>query len=301
MLHLSKVKLITVLIIASSEDPASINIKNCLLEQTKWEPTNNFLNQQVYLHKEIKDLIMITIPDKKITHENIVEEVKQQLELDPKQAIFISRHTSKTGEPTLTVHPIGNYGNADFGGTAKTLSKASPKIMTQLLRNLKKYTKEKKLYHKVCFEVTHHGPFMPIPTVFIEVGSTEEEWNKKQPAEVVAKSLLQLFKKYQYERDFKEKMPVLLGVGGGHYAPRFTDVALEKNIAFGHMIPSYQINAGNIDGKMFKQALEKTPNVEGVYIHKKALKKSQVSEYKQWFQENDTPVISSKDLPNLRS
>ena len=292
-------KFIAVLIIASLKDPASINIKNCLLEQTTWEETNIFFKQQVYQHEDMKDINLITIIDRKITHENIVKEVKQQLNIKANQAIFISRHTSKTGDPTLTVHPIGNYGIAEFGGYDKTLSISSPKIMTQLLRILKKNAKDKKLYHKICYEVTHHGPYMPIPTLFIEVGSTEMEWKKKQPAEIVSKSVINLLEDYHYEKDFKNEMTVLLGVGGGHYAPRFTDVAFEKNIAFGHMIPSYQINAGNIDNEMFKQALEKTPNVEGVYIHRKALKKSQVSEFKQWFEKNGVPVISSRYLPNL--
>jgi D-aminoacyl-tRNA deacylase len=293
------VKQITVLIIASSEDPASINIKNSLLEQTSWDKTNIFLKNEVYHHKEMKNIVILTIPDSKITHENIVAEVKQNLGLEAKQAIFISRHTSKTGEPTLTVHPLGNYGLAEFGGKSNTLSFSSPKIMTQLLRILKKNAKEKKLYHKVCFEVTHHGPYMTIPAVFIEVGSTEEEWNKKLPAKIVAKTILNLLQNHHYEEDFEKEMPVLVGVGGGHYAPRFTDVALEKNIAFGHMIPSYQINAGNVNSNMIKQALDRTPNVEGVYIHRKALKKSQVTEFRQWFEENGIPVLSSKELPNL--
>ncbi|UCB58541.1 MAG: D-aminoacyl-tRNA deacylase [Thermoplasmatales archaeon] len=292
-------KQITVLIIASSEDPASINIKNSLLEQTSWDKTNIFLKNEVYHHKEMKNIVILTIPDSKITHENIVAEVKQNLGLEAKQAIFISRHTSKTGEPTLTVHPLGNYGLAEFGGKSNTLSFSSPKIMTQLLRILKKNAKEKKLYHKVCFEVTHHGPYMTIPAVFIEVGSTEEEWNKKLPAKIVAKTILNLLQNHHYEEDFEKEMPVLVGVGGGHYAPRFTDVALEKNIAFGHMIPSYQINAGNVNSNMIKQALDRTPNVEGVYIHRKALKKSQVTEFRQWFEENGIPVLSSKELPNL--
>jgi D-aminoacyl-tRNA deacylase len=293
------VKQITVLIIASSEDPASINIKNSLLEQTSWDKTNIFLKNEVYHHKEMKNIVILTIPDSKITHENIVAEVKQNLGLEAKQAIFISRHTSKTGEPTLTVHPLGNYGLAEFGGKSNTLSFSSPKIMTQLLRILKKNAKEKKLYHKVCFEVTHHGPYMTIPAVFIEVGSTEEEWNKKLPAKIVAKTILNLLQNHHYEEDFEKEMPVLVGVGGGHYAPRFTDIALEKNIAFGHMIPSYQINAGNVNSNMIKQALDRTPNVEGVYIHRKALKKSQVTEFRQWFEENGIPVLSSKELPNL--
>ena len=289
----------TVLIVSSNIDPASKNIKKSLLEQSTWDESGTFNGNTVYHHSAMKDVMIITINDRKIHHENLDKEVKQTLKIEPKQVIFISRHTSKTGKPTLTVHPIGNYGKAEFGGKPKILTITSPRLMTYLLRLLKKNAKQAKLYHKVCFEVTHHGPYLDTPTLFIEVGSNEEEWAKKEPAAVVAKSVLELLDSYRYEEDFSDDIPVLLGIGGGHYAPRFTDVALEKKAAFGHMIPIYQIDAGNIDDEMFDQALLKTPNVSGIYIHRKSMKKSQVTEFKNKFEEKGIPIISSKELEDL--
>jgi D-aminoacyl-tRNA deacylase len=247
----------------------------------------------------MKDIIIATINDKKIKHENLDKEIEENLKIKPKQAIYISRHTSKSGAPTLTTHPIGNYGEAEFGGKTKTLIESSPKLMTELLRIIKRNATQGKLYHKVCFEVTHHGPYLDIPTLFVEVGSNKEEWVKKKPASIVAKSVLDLLSMYHYEDDIKSKVPVLIGVGGGHYAPRFTDVALEKKIAFGHMIPSYHIDAGNIGSEMFEKAINATPYVEGVYFHRKALKKSLITKYKKWFEERGIPPVSSNDFPKL--
>ena len=290
---------ITVLIISSLYDPASINIRDNILGQSEWEEINTFYNNPVYKNVDMKDIIIITINDKKIRHENLDKEIEENLNIKPKQAIYISRHTSKSGAPTLTTHPIGNYAAAEFGGKAKTLIKSSPKLMTELLRIIKRNATQDKLYHKVCFEVTHHGPYLDIPTLFVEVGSNKEEWLKKKPASIVAKSVLDLLLMYHYEDDIKGKIPVLIGVGGGHYAPRFTDVALEKKIAFGHMIPSYHIDSGNIDSEMFEKAINATPNVEGVYFHRKALKKSIITEYKKWFEERGIPPVSSNDFTNL--
>jgi D-aminoacyl-tRNA deacylase len=290
---------ITVLIISSSYDPASINIRDRILEQSEWEEINTFYNNPVYKNVDIKDIMLATINDRKIRHENLDKEIEKELKIKPKQAIFISRHTSKSGAPTLTTHPIGNYGDAQFGGKSKTLIKSSPKLMTELLRIIKKNAKEGKLYHKVCFEVTHHGPYLDIPTLFVEVGSNKEEWVKKKPASIIAKSVLDLLSMYQYEEDIKNKIPVLIGVGGGHYAPRFTDFALEKKIAFGHMIPSYQIDSGNIDSEMFEKAINATPKVRGVYFHRKALKKSLINEYKKWFEERGILPVSSNDFAKL--
>ena len=289
-----------VLIISSTEDSAGTNIKNSLLAQSSWNEIDTFNNQPVYQNSKMKDVIIVTIQDRTIRHENIDKELQEKLGIKPKQIIFISRHRSKTGEPTLTTHPIGNYGDAiTFGGKQKTLVKSSPRLTTHLLRLMKKNAEQSKLYHKVCFEVTHHGPYLDTPTIFAEVGSTEEEWKKKEPANVVAKSLLELLENYHYEEDFPDDIPVLIGIGGGHYAPRFTEVALAKKVAFGHMIPTYQIEGGNIDDEILEKTIRATPNVKGIYLHKKELKKSQVTQYRNWFENKGLPIISSKELPDL--
>jgi D-aminoacyl-tRNA deacylase len=289
----------TVLIIASSEDPASTNIKNSLLEQTTWEEHGTFYDSPIFKHVSMHNLVIVSIPDKKIRHENIDIEVHEQLHIDPKIAIFLSRHRSKMGEPTLTVHPIGNFADAEFGGQPKTLVPCAPRMMTHLLRLIKKNLQPTNLDYQVCYEVTHHGPFLKVPSLFVEVGSTEIQWQQKEPASIIATSLLELLTTYQYEDEFPKDIPVLLGIGGGHYAPRFTDVAFQKNAAFGHMIPSYHIDSGVIDWTMIEQAIHATPNIHGVYLHKKALKKSQVTQYKLLFSDHDIPVVSSEELPVL--
>lgn len=289
----------TVLIVSSTEDPASTHIKQSLLEQTPWDEHGVFYDTPVYRHTSMKNLVMVTIPDKKIRHENIDGEVYEQLDIDPKIAIFLSRHRSKMGEPTLTVHPIGNFGDAEFGGQPKTLVPAAPRMMAQLLRNIHKNLQTTDLAFQVCYEVTHHGPLLKIPTLFVEVGSSEVQWQQKEPAEIIATSLLQLLQTCHYEEDCNKDTPVLLGLGGGHYAPRFTDIVFQKNAAFGHMIPSYHLDTGAIDWNIIHQAIEATPGLQGVYLHKKALKKSQVTFYKQLFNNHGVPVLSSQDLPSL--
>jgi len=289
----------TVLIISSTEDPASTHIKHGLLEHSPWEEHGSFYNTPVYRHTSMKNLALVTIPDKKIRHENIDIELHDQLSLTPDIAIFLSRHRSKTGEPTLTVHPIGNFSDAQFGGQPKTLIPTVPKLMTHLLRLIAKNLQKTDLTYKVCYEVTHHGPYLQIPTVFVEVGSTEIQWQQKEPATIIATSLLEMLPSHQNEDDFPKDIPVLIGIGGGHYAPRFTEIALQKNVAFGHMIPTYKIDEGAITDEILEQAMQKTPGFNGVYLHKKDLKKSQVTYFRNWFQTRGITVISSKDLKDL--
>lgn len=288
----------TTVIISSTQDEASTNIKKGLLSIGDWTETNIFFNKPVFKLID-KDVIMVTINDKTILHEGLVQQIEKELEILPEKAIFISRHRSKSGKPTLTTHPIGNYGTASFGGKQKTLCTALPYMMTTLLRTMKRFAENEKLYHDIGFEVTHHGPYMSIPTLFAEVGSTMVEWKKTKPAEVVAQSILTLLSVPKEEKEKWNEMPVLIGVGGGHYAPRFSSVVFQKKVAFGHMIPNYHIQSGNIDKNILKKAIDATPHASGVYLDRKALSKATRAQFQEWCDNLDIPLVSSKDFTDL--
>jgi D-aminoacyl-tRNA deacylase len=263
---------------------------------SNWSEGESFFDIPVFKHMTIDNLYMITIKDKTIIHEDLDTQLHDELHIDPSQAICISRHRSKSGNPTLTTHPIGNFGDAAFGGKPRTVVPSSPHLMTHLLRTIYSNAKKENLYHQVCFEVTHHGPSMSIPTLFAEVGSNQKEWEKHVPAGIIAQSLLTTLSEHQREPEKMKTDPIVIGIGGGHYAPRFTDVTLEKKVSFGHMIPSYHINQGSIDDEILEHTIEMTPSFKGIYIHRKALKKSQVSYFKQWCEKKDIPVFSSNDF-----
>jgi D-aminoacyl-tRNA deacylase len=48
----------------------------------------------------------------------------------------------------------------------------------------------------------------------------------------------------------------VLGIGGPHYSSKFTRMALEKEVAFGHMIPKYAVPS--LDSEILRQCIEKT-------------------------------------------
>jgi len=286
-------------IVSSTQDPASTNMKSTLLKESAWVENEMFFDSPTYKHQRLDDLYLITIPDKTIIHENLEDELKKNLNLEPTRLIFISRHRSKTGEPTLTTHPIGNYGAADFGGMEKTLTRSLPHEMARLLRIMKSRAKAEGLSHHVCYEVTHHGPYLKIPTLFAEVGSDEKEWQNLDACRVVALSVLEMLETESKSSSTEPTGTVLVGVGGGHYAPRFTDVCLTKKAAFGHMIPTYHIKTGIIDEEMLRKTLDATPNVRGIYLHKKAMKKSDVTYFKEISVQLDVPIVSSSEIPDL--
>lgn len=286
----------TIVIVSSTQDEASTNIKKKLLELEEWNSVNAFFDHDVFQHFSLKDVYMVTITDKTIIHEGLEQQLKETIHLTPSQLIFISRHRSKSGEPTLSAHPIGNYASADFGGKERTLTPALPRLMSSLLRTMKQKASEKGLPHKITYEVTHHGPFLKTPTLFAEVGSTLEEWEKEKPSQVVADSILRILHDRKYEEEYPNDIPVLLGIGGGHYAPRFTTLVFKRNVSFGHMIPSYHVKPGHIDKEMLEKALEATPNVEGVYLDRKALNRSCKKQIESWCDDLCIPLVSSKDF-----
>jgi len=291
--------IMTTVIISSTEDEAGTNIKKALLKNSSWEVYDQLFENPVYKSNEFNDLFLLTINDRTIRHEHIEEEIKDNIGIIPSKAIYISRHRSKSGEPTLTTHPIGNFASADFGGKEKTLTPSLPHLMTALLRTIDNNKKNSDLTYNVCYEVTHHGPYLSIPTLFVEVGSSIDEWVKPEPAGLIADSLLSVLQNYDEIIKQKKDYPILVGYGGGHYAPRFTDVALEKKVAFGHMIPSYHINQDAITLDILQKAIEASEPCFGVYIHRKSLKKSQVTHCKEMCEALNIPVVSSKDFTDI--
>jgi len=231
-------------IVISREDIASKNIAKFLLSMEKWKEKNN-----VYI-SEGKFLYFIN--DTHIYHNNVDKEI-EALGYEIDTIIFASRHASAAKKKTLTVHAIGNYGKAEYGGRDRTLVLCNPLLMRSALELLAEKNIEG---YEVCYEATHHGPYLEKPCFFIEVGSTQEEWNDKKACKAIAEAILQLERK-EYE--------VAIGIGGGHYAPRFTEIALEKNIAFGHISARYAIQ--HLDAEMLEKMVASTPHCKKAYFH----------------------------------
>ncbi len=182
--------------------------------------------------------------------------------------IMPSTHKSEAGVNTLTCHTTGNWSSAEMGGQARTLSIAPALYLKEALLELKKQQQTKNLKYEVSLEVTHHGPTPNLPVIFVEVGSSEKQWNDLTACEAVADTIYHLLTKEP------EKVPVAVGFGGPHYAPAFTRKVLEGEIAFGHICPKYQ--ADNLDEKMILQAFERTtPKPDFAAIEWKGLIKGQ--------------------------
>lgn len=296
-------------LVASAPDVASMNIRQRLLEAANWRENGTIQGSAVLelvgnpfqddagtgeLLAHPGQMMMLTIKERHLYAENLEQELVAAGLPGPQLICFLSRHTAASGKPTLTVHPTGNHGTADYGGSAQSLSTAAPRWSTGALRCLAHEVKAAQLEHGVSFEVTHHGPLSDIPSFYIEIGSDESQWERKTPARAIARALLQAR---------EATGPVLVGIGGGHYAPRFTDVVLELQGAFGHLVPAYALKGQELEEqtRRIRRAWEGTPEAEGLYFHRKGLSKPSHRELAAWAEQEGLPVVSSRSLEPLQA
>ncbi len=168
--------------------------------------------------------------------------------------VFPSIHWSESGARCFTVHPLGNWGeSADVGGRPRSLVPTAPRAMTAALRALS--DRARTLGIPATFEATHHGPWLHRPSFFIEVGGgPRSEAPAHEEIAVIAEVLEEL-------GEVREDR-IALGIGGGHYVPHLTALALERHWAFGHLLPRHALDT--LDPAMAGMALAGTPGCEGV-------------------------------------
>ncbi len=170
---------------------------------------------------------------------------------DPDFVVFASRHAGDTG-PLLTAHHTGNFGPAEFGGEDGELAETCPNAQAHVLDALENHAPPN---YDVGMECTHHGPTdVGRPSMFVELGSSETEWEDSEGARAVAQAILDL-RGVASDRDRQ-----LVGFGGGHYVPRFERVVRETDWTVGHIGADWTLSAmDNVEkDDVIEQAFEQS-------------------------------------------
>jgi len=153
--------------------------------------------------------------------------------------VVLSRHKSEAGVKALTVHHPGNpVKTALAGGRPMELPFSNPLLARSLLLRLKSFGAENGLDDfDYTYEVTHHGPSsLSRPVTFVEIGSSPSEWRLREARVTIAQAVLEVL-----SRGEPEPATVCAGVGGNHYASRFTQRAFSEGEAYGHIIAKYAL------------------------------------------------------------
>ena len=177
------------------------------------------------------------------------------------EVIFLSRHFAASGMPSLTLHVIGVPGEeqvgepAEYGGIKGEVVPPNPRFAAWFRLMCAAATKHKlNDEFDLTIETTHHGPSLKSPTMFIEIGSSESHWGRRDAAEAWADVLtrglnldgvggnaIQCGDWKALSADEKAQAKVMVGIGGGHYAPRHTDVIRKTDCWAGHQLASYAL------------------------------------------------------------
>jgi len=271
------------LLVASVPDVASLAQRDALLRHAHWDDAGEFGGRAALRSGEV---LLVTIPDLHLYHDHVDREVEIRFGTRPELVVFLSKHRSESGTPSLTVHPLGNFGPAEYGGQPGTLVPTAPNFMTEVLRGVRREAAG--LGYAVTFESTHHGPLLETPAFFMEVGSTEKEWPDVRAAEALARAILGV----------KPRAGLIgIGVGGGHYVPRLTDVALARDISFGHLVAGYGVPL--LDDTMIDQVVARTPGASVVYFHRKAIEKPVLHALEARFAARGLASVREADLVPL--
>jgi D-aminoacyl-tRNA deacylase len=237
-----------ILLVHSAHDIAGVNIATQVLKQFPFTQSGQTFQENPNYHAEMngKQIEFITLKEEAVNAQTLPETFP-----NAELVVFLSRHSSHSGTPTLSVHTPGNLGAAEMGGLPHCVSVSPANAMQTALKGLSRLKRELNLKYEVSYEGTHHGPSLLVPTMFVELGSSEAQWRDQTAAAVVAQAALEAV------ADFgKVTCQAVLGIGGTHYNNKFTRIALDGKAAFGHMIPKHAIP--NLDSQDLAQCIERT-------------------------------------------
>lgn len=274
-------------LLATTVDQASLNIHSHLVAAGGWAEQGSFDGHPVHRRGELA-LLLTDRPH--LQHDGADRRIADALQERSETVIFLSKHRAESKIPTLTIHPIGNLGEAAYGGRSHTVVPTHPSLMTAALREVRRRAEGSAF--QVSFEATHHGPYLETPTFFIEIGSEERYDTVPEAGRILAESLLAVVLKPH---------SVAIGIGGGHYVPRLTDVALSCQLDFGHMAATYGLEALESHPGLLDELIAKTPGARYVYLHRKAMGKDQLRRLTTACKDRGLEAVRREDLLSLEA
>jgi len=242
----------------SLSDPAGQTMLGTLLERGfKETEAPGVLNRgDTYLFV-IEPLIVpeerYKVPEEPKPYPADYDSLSQRYDID--YVVVASRHWAKSGKPSLTVHPTGNFGKPMYGGRSRELQLTAPNKMRDVYRRI---LEDPPRGFEVSLEATHHSPTQfNVPLFFAEVGSREAQWRDAAVCEYLVDAILGGI-------EDGGDADVVIGFGGGHYCPTFS--SRMDDYAFGHMAAKYAVPL--LGEEIVAQMVEKSGGADGALLDK---------------------------------
>ena len=238
------------LLVAYQSDPAGSNMASYMMQDMRKQG-------DIYRGKNF-DLVVIYTPA--ISADWIEEKYQYD------SYVFLSKHASESGTLALTCHSTGNFSEAQFGGFPRQIAIPHPHLQKSYMKHL--WTKRNNFSKfEITIEATHHGPTaLNKPTLFIEIGTTQKEWNDKNLCENVAKIIVEEVCKEP------EKHKVAVCFGGTHYPKKFNKELIEGEFALGTVVPKHALD--NLNGALFSHILDRNKEAKYALVDWRGLGKN---------------------------
>lgn len=203
----------------------------------KFEGNPIYINKKICLLQTSQELLYLNEP-----------------KFNPDAYIFLSCHKSKSGTPSLTAHFPGNFSKFNsFGGAPSDLAYTYPSLHKKYFRQINQL-KNNVLEYSIVTEPMHHGPTsFSKPVLFVEIGSSEEQWKDNVAIKTVCDAIMQTVEnRYSASK-------ISIGFGGPHYSEKFTKFIIDSDYALGAIMPKYALPNINksILNQMINRSIEK--------------------------------------------
>jgi len=238
------------LLVAYQSDPAGSNMASYMMQDMR--------KQGDIYHGKNFDLVVISTPA--ISADWIEEKYQYD------SYVFLSKHASESGTLALTCHSTGNFSEAQFGGFPRQIAIPHPHLQKSYMKHL--WAKRNNFSKfEITIEATHHGPTaLNKPALFIEIGTTQKEWNDKNLCESVAKIIVEEVCKEP------EKHKVAICFGGTHYPQKFNKELIEGEFALGTVVPKHALD--NLDDILFSHILDRNKEAKYALVDWRGLGKN---------------------------
>lgn len=153
--------------------------------------------------------------------------------------VFLSKHAAKSGTLALTCHTTGNFGKEVLlGGNPRQVATPYGTLLKSYIKTLWAAQKSFKEF-EITLETTHHGPTaLSKRSMFVEVGTTPEQWNDTVLCCMVADILDEAM-------HLDDSTPMAVCFGGTHYPKKFTMHAICGKYAPGTIVPKHALKMIN--------------------------------------------------------
>lgn len=271
-------------IVTTKQNICGRNIREILLKKFDFrELEEEFDNTPILSYNNIR----LVFSEKDVIHSDHLDK------LDADLLIFGSRHKSEANKPSLLTHITGNLSSDNsHGGNPLELAYGSTRAIREAYLTLKQ---EKEKHDLTAFDVTveatHHGPTsLKTPLIYIEVGSTELEYNNENALLSVTNAIMKVCQ-------IKNECEIIPSIcfGGGHYATRFNELMELTSIAIGHILPKY--HKEHITQEIVEQMIDKTiEKVKWAIIDRSSLNANLIQIIKDGCSTRGVEVVKVKDI-----